>query len=51
MLPRFGLRIFDKRELDTFSYYGYGPYESYMDKHHASYLGLFTDNVENMHED
>ncbi len=51
LLPRFGLRLFVNRALDDVTYYGYGPYESYMDKHHASYLGLFTDKVENMHED
>ncbi len=51
LLPRFGLRIFAKRELDSVTYYGYGPYESYMDKHHASRLDLFTEKVENMHED
>ncbi len=51
LLPRFGLRIFAKREFDNVTYYGYGPYESYMDKHHASHLGLFSAKVADMHED
>ena len=49
-LPRFGLRTFVDRSFDTVSYYGFGPYESYIDKHHASYIGLFTQRVEDMYE-
>ena len=51
MLPRFGLRLFVPKKLDTVSYYGYGPLESYIDKHRASYVGNFTEKIENMHED
>lgn len=51
MLPRFGIRLFLKKSFDTVQYYGYGPYESYIDKHRASYVGLFEDKVKNMHED
>lgn len=49
-LPRFGLRTFVDRGFDTVSYYGFGPYESYIDKHQASYMGLFTAKVEDMYE-
>ena len=49
-LPRFGLRTFVDRSFDTVSYYGYGPYESYVDKHQASYIGLFEQKIEDMYE-
>ena len=45
MLPRFGIRLFLRRQFDRFTYYGYGPGESYVDKHQASYLGKFSSNV------
>lgn len=50
-LPRFGIRMFLPQDVQNTEYYGYGPYESYIDKHHASYIGTFTDKVSNMHED
>ena len=50
-LPRFGIRMFLSEEFEDVSYFGYGPYESYVDKHQASYMGNFTDKVSNMHED
>lgn len=49
--PRFGLRFFLKKPLDYVTYLGYGPYESYVDKHEASYYGRFNSTVEQMHED
>ncbi len=48
-LPRFGLRFFTEGE--NVRYYGCGPYESYSDKHLASYLGEFETTVGDMHED
>ena len=51
MLPRFGLRLFVPKDFDDVAYYGYGPYESYIDKHHASYVGLFRADIADMHED
>lgn len=50
-LPRFGVRLFLPQELQRVSYFGYGPYESYMDKHRASWLGRFESTVEAQHED
>ena len=50
-LPRFGIRLFLPKRFDQVAYYGYGPYESYVDKHQASYMGNFTDCISNMHED
>lgn len=50
-LPRFGMRFMLNEDFEKLSYYGYGPYESYIDKHQASYVDLFettvTDNFEN----
>ena len=51
MLPRFGLRLFVEKEYDTVEYYGYGPYESYIDKHQASYIGNFRSAIADLHED
>lgn len=41
-LPRFGVRVFLPKKYDRVRYYGYGPYESYSDKHIASYI-VFLD--------
>ncbi|MCR4793299.1 MAG: glycoside hydrolase family 2 [Lachnospiraceae bacterium] len=51
LLPRFGLRLFLPEEFDTADYFGYGPYESYIDKHRASYIGNFSSAVRALHED
>lgn len=50
-LPRFGIRLFLPKKICEVEYFGYGPYESYVDKHRASYLGQFKAKVEDMHED
>jgi beta-galactosidase len=50
-LPRFGVRMFMSNRFDQVDYYGYGPYESYVDKHQASYMGLFSQPIAEMHED
>ena len=50
-LPRFGIRMFLKKSFDTFDYLGYGPYESYIDKHRASYFGAFGGRIRDSFED
>lgn len=50
-LPRFGLRFFLPDGFKQVDYTGYGPYESYMDKHRASWYGCFVSSVEGLHED
>lgn len=50
ILPRMGLRLFLSRDFSKIEYYGYGPQESYLDKHHGSYKGIFKDEVSNMYE-
>ncbi len=51
LLPRFGVRLFIPREMAKVDYCGYGPYESYCDKHRASYYGAFSADITEMHED
>ena len=51
LLPRFGIRLFVPKSFDRVEYFGYGPHESYIDKHRASYMGRFTENISDMHED
>lgn len=50
-LPRFGLRLFLPKAMDQVSYFGYGPYESYIDKHQASFRNLYATSVAALHED
>lgn len=50
-LPRFGIRLFVPKTFDRVSYFGYGPHESYIDKHQASYIGNFSAMICNLHED
>lgn len=45
-LPRFGLRFFLPEDFEALAYTGYGPRESYLDKHRASWYGAFTTTVE-----
>lgn len=50
-LPRFGLRLFLQKSMDDLTYFGYGPYESYVDKHRASFRGAYRSLVADQHED
>lgn len=50
-LPRFGLRVFLPRGFEECEYCGYGPYESYVDKHRASRKDVFRDTVSGMYVD
>ena len=50
-LPRFGIRLFVPKEFDRVDYFGYGPTESYADKHQATYLGNFSAKIAELHED
>ena len=45
--PRIGIRMLLPKELTDLSYFGFGPQESYIDKHHASLLGTYTSNIAN----
>ena len=50
-LPRFGLRLFLPKSMKQVTYCGQGPYESYPDKHRASYYGKFVTDVNELFED
>lgn len=50
-IPRFGMRFFLQDEFEDFSYYGFGPYESYEDKNLASYADLHHTTVSGNHSD
>ena len=50
-LPRFGLRLFLPASFGRAEYFGYGPNESYVDKHRSSLLGKFAADVADMYED
>lgn len=49
-LPRIGLRLFLDKSFSDVEYFGFGPNESYIDKHQSCYVGKFQDKVENMFE-
>ncbi|NLZ80817.1 MAG: DUF4981 domain-containing protein [Clostridiales bacterium] len=50
-LPRFGVRLFLTQELNHAEYFGYGPDESYVDKHHGSKLDKHQTTAKSNHED
>ena len=50
-LPRFGVRLFLPKQMGQITYFGLGPVENYIDKNNASYHGLFSSSVKEMHED
>ena len=50
ILPRIGLRLFLDKSFNKVEYYGYGPTESYIDKHQATYAGSFNSKVDDLYE-
>ena len=50
-LPRFGIRMMLQDKFESLRYFGYGPYESYIDKTAASYKGWFDGTTSEQHED
>ena len=50
-LPRFGIRMMLPEDMKQVAYYGYGPMESYTDKHRAAYHGRFVETVDSLFED
>lgn len=50
-LPRFGLTFVLPEDNPKVKYLGYGPYESYIDKHRASWIDYFEATIEELHED
>jgi len=50
-LPRYGLKLVMPRGNEYVEFFGYGPHESYIDKHRSTYKGRFETTVSDMHED
>ncbi len=46
-LPRFGMRMQLPPQFDSLRYYGRGPWENYSDRNTSSFVGLYSDNVQN----
>lgn len=51
VLPRFGIRLFLPKTFEKLTYCGLGPVESYVDKHQASYHGVFHSTPAEQQED
>ena len=51
MLPRFGLRLFLPETFQTANFVGYGPGESYIDKHQGTWYGRFAERRDQNRED
>ncbi len=49
-LPRFGIRFYCKNDYSQVEYYGLGPFENYVDKRDAVYMGHFKTTVSDMWE-
>ncbi len=50
-LPRFGLRFFLPKELESVEYMGYGAHENYIDKHESCLMGYYSTTATEMLED
>ncbi len=50
-LPRLGVKLKLPKTYQDVCYFGYGPIESYPDKHRGSYIDRFTTTVQDLHED
>ena len=50
-LPRIGLRLFLKGTMKQVDYYGMGPSETYIDKHHSGSHGFYRDTLAGLMED
>lgn len=50
-LPRFGLQLTLPEGNELVEFFGYGPHESYVDKHRSTWKSRFESTVDMMHED
>ncbi len=44
-IPRFGMQIILNKEMENFSWYGRGPFENYVDRKTASFIGVYKSTV------
>ena len=49
-LPRFGLQLCMPKGNELVEYFGFGPYESYIDKRRSTRKSKFEANVDDLHE-
>lgn len=49
-LPRFGIKLVMPKGMEEVEYFGFGPNESYIDKHRSSRRGRFLTSVDDMFE-
>ncbi|MHB1485000.1 MAG: glycoside hydrolase family 2 TIM barrel-domain containing protein [Saccharofermentanales bacterium] len=49
-LPRFGLQMIMPEGNEEVEYFGYGPHESYIDKHHGNKLNRYSTTVDSLFE-
>ncbi|ANX00600.1 glycoside hydrolase [Thermoclostridium stercorarium subsp. leptospartum DSM 9219] len=49
-LPRYGLKLVMPKGSEYVEFFGYGPHESYIDKHRSTYKSRFATTVTEMHE-
>ncbi len=45
-VPRFGMRMVLPGGFQNLEYFGRGPFENYIDRNHASQVGLYSSNVD-----
>jgi beta-galactosidase len=48
-LPRFGMRMRLSPQFENLQFYGRGPWENYIDRNEASFVGTYSDSVENQY--
>nr|WP_161636257.1 glycoside hydrolase family 2 TIM barrel-domain containing protein [Saccharicrinis fermentans] len=48
-IPRIGLKLRLHKTLDNLSYYGKGPWENYIDRNTASFVGIYHSKVEDQY--
>jgi beta-galactosidase len=46
VVPRFGMQLVVPEGFDKLEYFGRGPHENYIDRNHASHVGLYQSTVE-----
>ncbi|MFH4968324.1 glycoside hydrolase family 2 TIM barrel-domain containing protein [Gaetbulibacter sp. M240] len=48
-MPRIGLKLQLPKEFDNLNYYGRGPWENYIDRNTAAFVGLYTSKVDDQY--
>jgi beta-galactosidase len=48
-IPRIGMKLTLPKEFDSLSYYGSGPFENYVDRNTASFIGIYKSKVKDQY--